>query len=407
MKTYDVAIIGAGPAGIMAAIFASEKGKRVCLIDKNEIIGRKILATGNGRCNITNLHITSDNYHGANRKFVNSIISQFNQNKTISFFQNLGLVLKEENNGRIFPRNDQAKSVVEILASKLNDNNVELMLGQAVLDIRVQNSTFILNIGGKQVESKKIIIATGGKAAHHLGSSGDGLYWAKKLGHNITPIYAALVPVETVESWPKQIQGLKITAKVQVATSDKKISEKTGDLLFTHFGVSGPAIMAQSGIIAPFLGKEEVKLKIDTAPDLDEIALEKILIRNLAGNGAKQVKNALVGLMPNNLIDIILKFANVDLKKKSAEISKVERQRILQSIKNLTLTIKELRPLKEAQVTSGGINADEIDSCSLESRIIENLYFAGEVVDVHGDSGGFNLQWAWSSGYVAGSNVVR
>jgi len=407
MTKYDVAIIGAGPAGIMAAISASENGKRVLLIEKNDQIGRKILATGNGRCNLTNRNIKVERFHGATPSFVSSVIAQFDQNKTIKFFEDLGLMLKEEDRGRIFPRTNQASSVVEILEYKLKENNVEILLNATVKKISKDTNWNLLLEDGRNILSDRLIIATGGKAAHYLGSSGDGLFWARNMGHTVSSIYAALVPVETQEAWTKDVSGVKVEAKVWTTSNGEMISDKYGDLLFTHFGLSGPVVMSQSRFIAPLVEQKEVKIHIDLFNDISEEVLAKNILRNFEMNGKKAVKNCLVGLIPQRLISIILMISGVDGERKAAEVSREGRMTIAKTLKDLTLTVKSLRPLKEAQVTAGGIVCDEINSGTLESLILPGLYFAGEIIDVDADSGGFNLQWAWSSGYVAGKFADR
>lgn len=404
---FDVAIIGAGPAGISAAIFAAEKGKKVVLLEKNSQIGRKILATGNGRCNITNRNIEVDRYHSTDQNFVAEILKKFNQTETMEFFESLGLILKEEDRGRVFPRTNQASSVVSALNHKLIESNVHILTDFVVKEVEKSSFWDLTSADGRVIRASKLIIATGGKAAHHLGSSGDGLYWAKKLGHTVSPIYAALVPVETAEEWPAEVQGIKVEANVKVMFDDKEVSNRSGDLLFTHFGVSGPAVMSQAGKIAPLLEKGPVLLSIDIFPEINEDKLNQKLTDIFANSGAKAVKNALLGVAPANLLPVILRNAIVDPDKKAAEISKEERKKIIDNIKSMKLSVKKIRPLREAQVTSGGVELSEVNPETLESRIISELYFAGEILNVDGDSGGFNLQWAWSSGFVAGSNAAK
>lgn len=403
MKRYDVAIIGAGAAGIMAAITASGIGKRVALIEKNPQIGRKLLATGNGRCNLTNTYTSADRYHGASPEFIEDIINQFDQHATMEFFQDLGLILKEEDNGRIFPRTNQASSVVEIMRQKLARNNVHVILDANVAAIEKPDTWRTSLQSGKLIESDVLIIATGGRAAHYFGSTGDGLYWAKKLGHSLTPIHAALVPVETVETWPKDIQGVKVEASVRAMSDGEIISESSGDLLFTSYGVSGPSIMAQAGIIAPLLKTSQVTLHIDLFPDMTEDELSRTISDIFEKSSRRSLKDSLVGILPGNMIPLIIGILEIDELSQVARISREKRLNLVRTLKNLVLTVSKLRPLKEAQVTAGGINTEEIDPETLESKLIKNLYFAGEVLDVDGDSGGFNLQWAWSSGYVAGN----
>jgi len=399
---YDIAIIGAGPAGIMAAITARLNGASVVLIEKNEAIGRKILATGNGRCNITNRLAKVENYHGANPEFIGKVLNSFDQHKTIRFFEDLGLILKEEDRGRMFPRTNQAASVVDILAHELDRLKVKVRLNTEVKKIENLDGWKITLHDGSAVESEKLILTTGGRAAHQLGSSGDGHFWMKNFGHKIEDTYAALVPLETKELWVKDVQGLKVEAQASFFVDDELVSKRSGDLIFTHFGLSGPAIMSQARFVAPFVETKTVQVQLDFMPEQPKHDLDEMIAKIFNISGAKSVKNALVGLVPAKLIPIILGESGIDENKNAAEISKTQRAEIVQNLKSLTLTILKLRPLKEAQVTRGGVSTDEIDSETLESKKIKNLYFAGEVIDVDGDSGGFNLQWAWSSGYLSG-----
>lgn len=404
---YDVAIIGAGAAGIMAALSASKNSKSVILIEKNQIIGRKILATGNGRCNLTNSNTDVSRFHGAEPSFIGNVLSQFDQIKTMQYFESLGLILKEEDNGRIFPRTNQASTVVDALSHELNRQKVTVKTNCLVKEIKHDGTWKIRTEDNKEILAKKLILTTGGKAAHQLGSSGDGLFWIEKLGHTVTPIHAALVPIETVESWPKDIQGLKVEGTAHVVVDGKIIDQKHGDILFTHYGLSGPAIMGLSRTIAPLLEKSKVLIKIDAVPEEDNNSLDEKIKKIFSLNGVKSVKNALAGMVPANLVLAILKNLSINPDKKSAEISRSDRQIIVEALKSLTLTVSKTRPLKEAQVTSGGILSSEIDPETMRSKIIPDLYFAGEIIDVDGDSGGFNLQWAWSSGHLAGENTSR
>ncbi len=398
MSRYEVAIVGAGPAGIMAAITASGIGRRVALIDKNAHVGRKLLVTGNGRCNLTNRYPTVDHYHGATTEFIRTVIGRFDQDATMVFFEDLGLILKEEDNGRIFPRTNQASSVAEILRRKLCENGVDILLNTQVKGIEKSDLWKVTLLDGKVHQSDRLILATGGRAAHHLGSTGDGLYWAEKLGHTLTAIYPALVPVETVETWPKEAQGTKIEAAVRATTDSMEIARSTGDVLFTDYGVSGPGVMALAGDIAPLLDKSRVVLHIDIMPEMTQEDICRLLFRLALGGSPIPARDALVGLIPSSLVPIVLRLSGTE----DGPVSKARLLDIVRTMKDLTLAVSKLRRLREAQVTSGGVDTSEIDPNTLESRLVKGLYFAGEIMDVHGDSGGFNLQWAWSSGYVAG-----
>jgi hypothetical protein len=404
---YDVAIIGAGPAGIMAAISAKRKGASVILIEKNTLIGRKILATGNGRCNITNRFTKVDNYHGSNPEFIKSVLASFDQHETMKFFENLGLILKEEDRGRMFPRTNQAISVVDILKHELEKLKVEIKLDSEVKKIENKSGWEITLSNGLIINSDKLIVTTGGRAAHQFGSSGDGHFWMKNMGHSIVSVYAALVPVETKETWVKDIQGLKVEAEASFFVDQEVISKKSGDLIFTHYGLSGPAIMSQARFVAPFVGNKVVQVQLDFMADQSAKELDEMIVKIFDNSGNKSVKNALIGLIPAKLILIILRQSHIDKNKKTTAISKIERENIARNLKSLTLNISKLRPLKEAQVTRGGISTEEINAETLESKKLKKLYFAGEIMDVDGDSGGFNLQWTWSSGYIAGANSAK
>ena len=405
MNKYNTAVIGAGPAGMMAAIIASQNGKRVALIEKNAQPGRKLLATGNGRCNLTNKYISTGRYHGASPEFIKTVLGQFNQTAAMKFFNNLGLVLKEEDNGRIFPRTNQSSSVAEVMRLALVEHGVHILLNTQVKAIERQGVWKVLLNNQSALKTDSLIIATGGRAAHYLGSTGDGLYWAQKLGHSLTPIHAALVPMETVETWPKEIQGIKVEAGIRATSNDNKIGETTGDLLFTSYGVSGTAAMALAGSIAPLLKTSRVRLHIDLFPDMTKEELDLIILHIFQNAGKRTLRGSLIGLLPDRIIPVVARFAKLDEHKQAGKISHANRLEIVRVLKDITLTVSKLRPLKEAQVTAGGIDTREIKPQSLESKLMKGLYFAGEIIDVDGDSGGFNLQWAWSSGHLAGMSA--
>jgi len=410
-KIYDIAVLGGGASGMMAAITSARLKMSVILLEKNTSLGRKILATGNGRCNLTNRFTEVSRYHGGNPRFIEEVLNNFNQSETIKFFEDLGLILKEENLGRIFPRTDQASSVVDALIHELENQKVEISLDNQVRKVQKEGAIFKITLqNGKEILAEKIIVTTGGSAAPHLGTSGDAYFWLKNFGHNSTNIYPALSPLEIKEDWIKQVQGLKIEAKVSTSINNEIIYEKEGDALFTHFGLSGPAAMAQAGAIGPYLnsnGNNLVKVHLDLFPEEKLENLDEKLAKIINSSGAKNIKNILAGLIPSNLSPVILDNLKIDQNKKSAEISKIDRKNISKTLKNIELTVSGVKSFKDAQVTHGGINLDEINSKTLESKLVPNLYLAGEVLDVNGDSGGFNLQWAWSSGHLAGESSAK
>ena len=406
MKTYDLAVIGAGPAGLMAAIVAARRGLSVILFEKNEFVGRKILATGNGRCNLTNINISSGRYHGASSEFVGSILKKFDQLQTINFFESLGVVLKEEDQGRIFPRSNQASTIVDTLKYALKESGVTTLTGSKVKAIE-KNKDFFIKDENSLFNAKKVIFATGGKAAFQFGSSGDGFFWARKFGHNIIPVFAALVPVETLETWVKEVQGIKIDAKIVSKAGDITIHESSGDCLFTEYGLSGPAVMAQSGKIAPLLNNNSVKIIIDLYPEIKEQELNQRITQIFKNSQRRTLVIALAGIFPSKLAPVVLRLSGLNPNRIASKTSETERLKIVRHIKAMELTVKKIRPLKEAQVSKGGIDTNEIEQNTLESKLIKGLYFAGEIMDVDGDSGGFNLQWAWSSGFVSGQGTFK
>jgi len=406
-KHYNVAVVGGGPAGIMAAIFAARADASVVLLEKNEAVGRKILATGNGRCNITNRNIPISRYHGSDITFAEPIFADFGSHETIEFFESIGVLLKEEDRGRIFPRTDQASTVVNALRAELTKYDVTIHTGFTVKRLEPGEPWHISDENGKQITADKVILTTGGKAAHQFGSSGDGLFWAKNFGHEIVPIHAALVPLETTDDFVKDIMGIRLVAHVSLLADGKLIASRDGDILFTHYGISGPAAMGLAREVDPLLiAGRKAELSIDMMPDLTAEKLDETIVGLAAADGKKAVKTLLAVVLPKNLVPHILATCRIKDNQKAAEISKSVRQDIVSTIKDFRLGISKVRPLKEAQVTAGGITTSEVTP-NLESKIVPGLYFAGEILDIDGDSGGFNLQWAWSSGKVAGEAAAR
>lgn len=399
---------------MMAAIFAAKSGAQVALLEKNDVVGRKILATGNGRCNITNQDIDISRYHGADTYFAAPILAAFDQFETMVFFETLGVQLKEEDRGRMFPMTDQAKTVVDALKKELRKLEVNILTRFTVKKVFSYSQEYKNTLGweitsetGQKITADKLILTTGGKAAYALGSSGDGLFWAKNLGHTIVPIHAALVPIETKETFVKEIMGIKLPVKTVLIVDGKIAETRQGDILFTHFGVSGPAAMGLAGRGSQALADgKEATITIDILPNISAIELDAKIAKLFERNGKKAVKTIIADTIPQKLAPQILALAGIKESTKAAEISKSQRHNIIQALKDFRLTVSKVRPLKEAQVTAGGIATAEIDE-NLQSKIVPNLYFAGEILDIDGDSGGFNLQWAWSSGKIAGEAAAR
>lgn len=402
-----VIVIGGGPAGMMAAIKSAENGAQVTLFEKNNRLGKKLSITGKGRCNLTNTAEISEvvkNIPG-NGKFLYSALKNFTTTDTINFFESIGLKTKVERGGRVFPESDNAAEVIEVLTKKLAMLDVDIQLNSKVTEIISDGK----KIRGVEVDKKffdadKIILATGGASYPATGSTGDGFKFAKKLSHTVTEIFPALVPLEVEEDFVKDLQGLSLkNVRVTLNAENKKVREIFGEMLFTHFGVSGPIILTLSGEVAKLLHEKKfVELLINLKPALTPEQLDARILRDFEKFKHKSAKNSLVELLPQKLIPIILDLSYIDEEKKVSDVTKKERQRLLEILRGLPLTITKTRPLSEAIVTSGGVSVKEINPKTMESKIISGLYIVGEVADVDGFTGGFNLQAAWAMGNAAG-----
>ncbi len=410
MKTkedFDTIIVGGGPAGIMAAIKASEKNK-VALIEKNSFLGKKLLITGNGRCNISQAEFNNKKFVkklSPKGDFLLSALSIFNSKDIVEFFENSGLKTKIERGGRIFPISDRSQDVQRILLKQLNKNKVKLFLNEKVIGFNVKEK-IIKNIilKDKKLTANNFILATGGKSYPGTGSTGNGYLWAKKMGHTIIEPKPALVPIRSKEDWPKKIAGLSLkNVQVSLFQDNKKIETIFGEMLFTHFGLSGPIILNLSQKIGEIINQGEIKLEINLKPALDFSTLDKRLQRDFKSN--KSFKNYLPNLLPKKLGEIIIKNSQIDPDKKLNLITKEERKKLVHCLFSLPITIKSLLGFNYAIITSGGVDLKEIDSKTMKSKIIKNLSFAGEIINLDGPTGGYNLQICWSTGYIAGINT--
>ncbi len=409
---YDIAVIGAGPSGIMAAIRAAELGLSVALIEKNDAIGKKLSITGKGRCNITN----SCDPEGFVKKFRSS--GQFLRNAfyalssddLIDFFGKAGVELKTERQGRVFPVTDRSASIIEALERSLAANNVKTLHGSSVKAVRKESGGFVIDIADKkEIRAGKVIIATGGSSYKATGSTGDGFRIAKELGHDIKPLRAELVPLVTEEEWVKDLQGLGLeNIKIAFSSGKRKIESPVGELMFTHFGVSGPLVLDLSGEVTAILEEgKEVALGIDLKPGLREEQLESKLIHKFTAKGHSMMKNIMKDVLPNKLIPVFLKVAGVPEGRMSNQVTKDERRAIIKLLKAFPLKIKRSLALEEAMVTGGGVSIKDIDPRTMESKKVPGLYFAGEVIEGAAPSGGYNLQQAFSTGYLAGDKAAN
>lgn len=403
-----IVVIGGGAAGLMAALKAAEKGAAVTLIERNSDVGKKLRITGKGRCNVTNACATEEIFDNVptNHNFLYSAIYSFTNYDVMDFFEGCGVPLKEERGQRVFPVSDKAADIVNALREKAVSLNVKIVHGR-VCEILTDKG----NVQGVKTEKetyfcKNVILATGGKSYPLTGSDGDGYIMAEKLGHTIIKIKPALVPLETIEN-TKALMGLSLK-NVAVTVYDKNNKKKFsdfGEMLFTHFGVTGPVILSSSSHMGE--NPEGMRIEIDLKPALDRQALDKRILRDFEKYKNRNFENSLSDLLPNKMIDYIVERVEIDRYKKVNSITKEERLRLLDCLKNLSFTVKSYRPVSEAIVTSGGVSVKEINASTMESKKVEGLYFAGEVIDVDAYTGGFNLQIAFSTGYLAGVSAAE
>ena len=411
-ECFDVAVIGGGPAGMMAAGRAGESGAKVVLLEKNNRLGAKLLLTGKGRCNITQAEFDNRKFvekFGQGGDFLFSPLSLFGVKETIEFFEKRGLKLKTERGQRVFPVSDKAQDALRVLMNYLQQNQVKIMTGVGVTGLRKKDKRIIKAIlRDQEVVADKYIICTGGRACPRSGSTGQGFLWAKKLGHAITDLRPALTPLEIKEKWVKEAQGLSLkNVKIKVIQGGKKKEEAFGEALFTHFGLSGPIVLDLSKKVGELLKKGEVKLSIDLKPALDFIKLDNRVQRDFKKYNNKLFRNSLDDLLPKKMVSIIAKLSGIKLEKKVNAITRQERNDLVRLLKNVEMTVSNVCGFDKAIVTSGGISLKEIDSRTMKSKLIDNLFFAGEIIDLDGPTGGYNLQLCWSTGYLAGQSSAK
>ncbi len=411
-ERFDVAVIGGGPAGMMAAGRAGELGARVVLLEKNNGLGTKLLLTGKSRCNLTQAEFNNRKFvekFGKKGDFLFSPFSLFGVKETIEFFEKRGLRLKTERGQRVFPVSDRAQDVLRVLTDYLKKNQVEVMVNAKVSGLRKKDSRIIKAIlKDKEIVADKYIICTGGKSYPKTGSTGQGFLWAKKLGHTITELRPALTPLEIKESWVKEAQGLSLkNVSIKVIQGAKKKDEAFGEALFTHFGLSGPIVLDLGKKAGELLKRGEVKLIIDLKPGLDFIKLDNRIQRDFKKYNNKLFRNSLNDLLPQKMIPIIARLSGIKLEKKVNAITRQERNTLVKLLKNVEMTVSRVCGFDKAIITSGGVSLKEIDSKTMKSRLIDNLFFAGEIIDLDGPTGGYNLQFCWTTGYLAGQSSVN
>ena len=404
----NVIIVGGGAAGMMAAIFAARNGQNVTLLEKNEKLGKKIFITGKGRCNITNASEIEDLFSAviSNPKFLYSGFYSFTNDQVIHFFEELGVATKIERGNRVFPVSDHSSDVIAALAREMQRLKVKVQLHCEVKELLINNEKEIKGVrlaNGKKMTADAVVVATGGISYPSTGSTGDGYRFARNCGHKVTELFPSLVPMEVKEWYAKELQGLSLkNIEIHITDGKKKLYDEFGEMLFTHYGVTGPVILSASSIVGKTLEKKELVLHIDLKPALTEEQLDKRLLREFEANHNKQFKNAIDSLLPAQLRPVIIELSGIEEEKKVHEITKEERLNLLRLIKDFHMTLTGLRGYNEAIITKGGISVKEIDPGTMESKLIKNLYFAGEVLDLDAVTGGYNLQIAWSTGYLAG-----
>ncbi len=399
---------------MIAAGCAAENGAGVLLLERNKHLGKKLRITGKGRCNLTNTCEISEfvEGYGKNGKFLYRAFTEFSNHDLVRFFNEQGVDTKEERGGRIFPVSDKAVDVVKALERYLNKHNVSIKLNSRVVRIVIDpESNAVTGVALKNsdetIESSKIILATGGLSYPGTGSTGDGYAMAKRLGHSVVPLQPALVPFETVEEYPKDLQGLSLdNVEVTVLSDGEKIAAEFGDMLFTHFGVSGPIILRLSGRIVECLdNKELVTLSINFKPALDAIKITNRFLREFSSSGKKSLKTMIKGMLPKALVPVFIEVSKIPADKRCNQITGDERKTLVDLMMDFRVTVKRARSYAEAIVTRGGIDLKEIDPRTMESKKVKGLYFCGEIIDIDGITGGYNLQAAFSTGYLAATGM--
>lgn len=409
--TDEIVIIGAGAAGMMAAVQAARLGKSVTLLERNDRPGRKIIITGKGRCNVTNATNLLNELIAAvpvNGRFLYSAFSSFMPQDTMDFFECEGVQLKIERGNRVFPVSDSSKDIVDALYNAAVDEGVKFRKGRAV-DLKIEDGriTGVVTEDGETIPAARVLIATGGKSYPGTGSTGDGYMLAEKAGHTITELKPSLVPLEAHEGFCSQLQGLSLknaAIKVEDTAKFRTIYEDFGEMLFTHFGVSGPMILSASSHMRE-MQSERYVIHIDLKPALSHEQLDRRIVKDLTENANKDYANVLALLLPRKLIPVAAQLTHIKPTTKANQITREQRAALVDWLKDFKVTVTRFRPLDEAIITSGGVKVSEVDPKTMRSKLVDNLYFAGEVLDVDAYTGGFNLQIAFATGYAAGVNM--
>jgi len=411
--TYDVIVIGGGAAGMTAAGKAAQEGAEVLLLEKNERLGKKLLITGRGRSNFTKAEFDPKEMakkYGKEGAFLLSPLSVFGVQETISFFNKRGMATKIERGNRVFPKSNSSGSVLRVLLGYLKESKVEIWTDSEVRRIAVKENKIskIVLKNGQEIKAKNYILATGGKSFPGTGSTGEGYRWLESMGHKIEKLRPGLVPVKVKEAWPKRAQGLSLkNIRLDVLQNGRKQDSRFGEMIFTHFGISGPIVLDLSSKIGELLEKGEVEMVLDLKPALDIATLDKRLQSDFKKHSNKLFRNSLEDLLPQKLIPIVVEMSSINPEKKVNEITKEERQNLVKLLKGMQMKASGLLDFNSAIITQGGVSLKEIDAKTMKSKIISNLYLAGETINLHGPTGGYNLQLCWSTGYLAGKSAAK
>jgi len=412
-ELWDLAVIGGGPAGMMAAGRAAEKGAKVILIEKNNSLGKKLRITGGGRCNVTNAEYDNrkllSKYKDA-EQFLFSAFSEWGVKDTFDFFEKRDMPIKIEALQRAFPASDSAESVWNVLVEYLKENNVEVLSDSEVVSIKSEKNliTKIVLKSGKEIYAKNFVLATGGKSREETGSTGDGFIWLKDLGHKVIEPNASLVPVAIKDKWVKKLSGVSLQ-KVKISVIQNNIKHKVskGKILFTHFGISGPTILNLSREIGELLEYDGVVISLDILPELDNGMLNNKLQEIFKVECNKKIKNSLDSLMPTSVVNEALEISKVDPEKKCNSITRDERIKLVDTIKNMKMKVDGLLGSDKAIITSGGVDLKEVNFKTMQSRLFPNLYLIGDILNIDRPSGGYSLQLCWTTGFVAGNSIRK
>lgn len=410
MEIYDVAVIGGGPAGMMSAGRSAELGNKVILIEKNSSLGVKLLITGGGRSNVTNAEYDIRTFlkkYKDSDKFLFSAFSQSSVKDSIDFFNKKGMPTKVEAEKRVFPVSDSSKSVWDVLVNYMKSGNVTIKTDSPVVGFETEDKNITgIKLKNKEIiKAKKIIIATGGTSRPETGSTGEGFAWLKELGHNVIPSNEALVPISLKGSWFKKLSGVTLKdIKLTSYQNKQKQEVHKGKLLFTHFGISGPTVLNMSKDIGELLKYGEVEIKLDLLPHLDHGMMNNKLQELFKIDDKKKIKNSLDSMIPSSLVSIILEISKIDSEKTNNAVTREERLRLIDAIKGIPMEVHSLLGSDKAVVSSGGVDLTEVDFKTMKSKIINNLYLVGDVLNIDRPSGGYSLQLCWTTGWVAGSN---